>query len=265
MIFLSASEFGIDQIISSIAAMATFSAVIVALYSLKANFEKEKREAQVRSKKTLSMMDFILEDNNVKVIRHIKRIKSIKTELRQKHAMRIIEKKKENIFPYDPPTGPFDFEVEYDEMGIDLPDSDPQVETEVEKIYIILALFQILKTEKFLDELKIYQQELKENLRNQHLNITSNSLEKISNKIDGLKECKEILDSIRIRELLYIAHCEKTAKKKTNYTRIEIEDKISKALKKNMYDFIEEDYKKISELEEALQEVIKPLNSEMIK
>lgn len=265
MIFLSTSEFGIDQIISSIAALATFSAVVVALYSLKVNSDKEKKEAQDRSEKTLSMLDFILEDSNANVRKYIKMIKVLKNERAPGYAKYLIKQEVDSIFYNEPHIDPYVFEIKYDEISIKFPDYDPQIKTEVEKIYIILVIYQYLETRKFLDELKLYQQELKGNLENQHLNITANSLEKISKKIYGLKECKKILESIRIRELIYIAYCEKIAKNDIDYDRIKIEDAISKALKKNMYDFIEEDYKKISELEEALQEVIKPLGDGVIK
>lgn len=261
MIFLQVSQtsFGYDQFISSATTVITFLVFILTLLTLIYNSLKEKTEAKNRSQKTLSMMDFILEDSNETAKKYLKKIKYIKEEPMKHYYSKLSLEQTEEAYQkwYDinNKNKPFLFDTLYEGIKVEFPHYDPYVNTKIECNYVILEIFRVLKTEGFLDDLKTYRRELKENLENQHLNITSDSLEKISYKIHGLKECKRILDSIRIEKLLWAAHFED---KKTK-------EQIEKHLGKDMHEFIREEYRKVLELEKALEIVTKALSNGGIK
>lgn len=257
---ISGSNFWYDHGVSLISAIVTFLAFVLTFGTLIYNSRKEKREAEDRSKKTLSVLDFIFESNNKELNNIIEQIEQIKK--RRPEEARIpghilgyalnTEEGKEELKEKEKELASSYF-IDYRGMSIVIPGIDPIVKTEFQHSYIVLETYRYLEKNNFILELNKYEDAIKSNLKNQHLNITSGSLEKISDRIHAIKESKSILNSMRIDELLRISMLEGSGRTK---------DEINEKVKENVDDYIRKDYEKVLNLERELKKVITPLNSD---
>lgn len=264
MVFLtvSQSDFWYDHGVSLGSAIVTFLAFLLTFITLIYNSNKEKREAEDRSRKTLSVMDFIFESNNNElnnIIEQIERIKKRRPEEARipghilGYALNTEEGKEELKEELKEEELASSYFIDYRGMSIVIPGIDPIVKTKFHHSYIVLETYRYLEKNNFILELNKYEDAIKSNLKNQHLNITSGSLEKISDRIHAIKESKSILNSMRIDELLRISMLEGSGRTK---------DEINEKVKENVDDYIRKDYEKVLNLERELKKVITPLNSD---
>lgn len=250
-------DFGIDQIISSFSATVTLLAFLATFGILIYNSKKEKREAEERSEKTLSLLDFIFETNyddvkylleTMKKVRENTTNQGIHEGYRAHYKTDVIEEWKKNRNP--------DLDIFFIVSTKDYHSRQlPTEGTRFEKNHIILVTYEKLSLQNFNGILKDYLTYLKINLENQHLNLTSESLGKIYDRIQAIKESSEIYESIKISDLMNIADYEKNKEEKD----------ISEILGKPPLEIIKEEHEKLTNLENELKKVLKPFSGGVIK
>lgn len=247
---ISGSNFWYDHGVSLISAIVTFLAFVLTFGTLIYNSRKEKREAEDRSKKTLSVLDFIFDNKNGEVREILKEMKYIKENAdegiheryKSRYEPHIIEEWKKNRNR--------DLELFYVIKIEDFnPLQYPSWGTRFEKNHIVLITYEKLFKKKLEIILGYYLQELKTNLQNQHLNITSDSLEKISYKIDAIKKSLAIYKSIQ----------HKTLKEISYHERDKTDEEIEKMYNDTPLNIINKEYEKVLNLEKELEKVVRPL------
>lgn len=253
---VSDNNFWYDHGVGVASATATFLAFLLTFITLIINSRKEKEEAEDKSQKTLAVLDFIFENNNDELKGFLEQIKYIRDNTDEgvhsvyihHYSKRAIEEwkktrdSKANLF----------FHIELKDLSTGKLEVGQHARTRFENNYITLETYRYLEVNGFSSRLDNYENELKINLKNQHLNITSNSLEKISGKIHAIKESRNIFDSIRLKDLVKLAM----------YEPYKTEEEISEIFEEHPLDFINEDHQKVLQLEEVLQEVVKPLSDD---
>lgn len=253
-------NFGVDQLISAISATVTFLAFLLTFGTLIYNSRKEKREAENRSEKTLVILDFIFENYNEKIETHLKEMKKIRENTtdgisyisRTVYKSDEVEKWKEtrdrtlNIF-YCIDTASID---KYGQI-----EKRQQAVTRFEDNYIILETYRYLDSQNFIKNLIEYEENLKTSLKNQHLNITADSIAAISERIQAIKKSLKIFNLIDVKELIEITVHEKHTP----------DEEISTIMNKDISTFINEEREKLVTIENDLQKVIKPLSNGVIK
>lgn len=256
MVLLQVSDnnFWYDHGVAVVSATVTFLAFLLTFITLIINSRKEKKEAEEKSQKTLSVLDFIFENNDNDLKSFLDQIKYIRENLPKEPPL------PKNIYQHSTieewkeaweENKYFRFHIDYRGMKIPIPGMSPDIKTKFENNYIVLETYRFLKVNKFTSKLNSYQDEIKINLKNQHLNITSSSLEKISDKIHGLKESIAIFESFKVTELVGVSINEVVGK---------TEEEISEIVDKNVLDYINEEHEKLLKLEKILKKVVKPLN-----
>lgn len=246
------NDFWYDHGVSLGSAIVTFLAFLLTFITLIHNSNKEKKEAENRSKKTLSVMDFIFEKNSDQLGLLMEQVESIKETRPEDSGIYgnasdyILDKEKRedrDLYYY----------TDYRGISVTVPGMNRIVKTKFQHNYIVLETYRYLEKENFILKLNQYEEEIKTNLKSQHLNITSDSLGKISDKIHAIKESKSILRSMRIKKLLQISILEVIGR---------TENEINEQVGESVQDYIREDYEKFLKLESELKKVITPLNSD---
>lgn len=257
------SEYMYDNGAPLLGAIATFLAVIVALFTTYINSRDAREEAKVKSKKTLQVLDFILEDHTDEIKGFLNQIKFIRNHTdegidltsRAKYSSDEIEEWKRTrdrkldigyIVGHQDP-GNHRRPTQNEKSGV--PMLGPRVYTSFEDIYIIMGTCRYLNNHEFLLKLNEWEQDLKTSLKNQHLNITSDSLEIISDRIHEIKKSRDIFNSLEYNELRDIVRDEWEI----------TEEQISEKLGQSLLEFISEENKKMIDLEEELKKLVRPL------
>lgn len=259
MIFLQASQnsFWYDQGVSVVSATVTLLAFIATFGILIYNSKKEKRESEYRSKKTLHILDFIFENNNEELEEFLKHMRIIRENpidgisqvSKDVYGLTVVEQWREtrdqslNIF----------FLVDV----VDINDwfyveEEKSLSTRFENNYITLQTYTHLHSKDFVETLNRYDTELKTSLINHHLNIKSDSIEIITDRMQAIKESLKIFNSIEVKDLIEIA----------TYEQYKTEKEIASLIKKDPFTFINEEYERLVNLENELKKVIEPLSKE---
>lgn len=253
-------DFGIDQIISSFSATVTLLAFLTTFGILLYNSRKEKRESENRSKKTLGILDFIFENYNEEIENYLKEMKEIRENTNSgiSYISKTLYKPEEvekwkgnrdrtlNIF-YCIDTSSIDKFGQIEKRK--------QAVTRFEDNYIILETYRYLDSQDFIKNLVEYEENLKISLKNQHLNITADSIESISERIRAIKKSLKTFNLIDVKELIEITVHEKHTP----------DEGISVMMRKDILTFINEEREKLVIIENELQKVIKPLSDGVIK
>lgn len=259
MFFLQTENtFMYDHGISLFASIVTLLAFLVTFGNILHSIRKKSEEEKARNKKTLYMIDLILENEKEKIKNHFEWIKKIRERsflhkfplpVREGHYnLDEIHDGIPEIEENTPKTNAYSVGMQH----IDLPTlGKTNIRTKNEDIFVIGETYRYIHDHKVVKSIRNYKRNLKINIKNQHLNLDSESLEKITNRINNLNEIITLIDSLDIENIVFIA----------GYDR-EVEFIINQELDEEDLESIKEEINKLIKLRNQLEKILKDLNTD---
>ena|SRR5699024_9576325 len=248
------NNFLYDHGINLATSTITLLAFLVTFGNIIYNIHKQSKEYESRNKKTLGLIDLMLESEISTAKKHLKQIKDIRTNdwIHKLHTHPLISETDFILDTKDPTK--IDFYI-VPMNHIELPTlGKTNVETKNKNIFIIALTYVYIYDNEITNFLKNYKESLKAYVKNQHLNLNSKSLDKITTRINNLNEIIEIINSINIENIVYLSGFDTTREQKIDlkFNEEEIQD-------------IEAQIKNLKKLENKLNQVTKNMDTKDTK
>lgn len=218
----------------AISAIVTALAFLVTFGKLIYDGIEKKKEIKNREQKTLYMLDLVFENETQIILKNISYIDEIRTNatfhkfFKDKYFVGFHENDNE----------------EYSKLMIPV----RSIETLNQDIYFIATAYKYIYENKMKDSIRTYKQNIKNTVKNHHLNLSSESLDKVNRKLEILNEVIENIDSISLDDAFHL-----------NDINIQYPDD------NNLDESIKVELDKVKQLSDNMKEIATPFNNKKSK